>query len=83
MNHNISNLIVCIKTAYKLHLNSIKIPKTKLNMNILFLLYKEGLIKSFFVLKHNSQILIYLKYINKVPLIFDIKVVSKPSKRVY
>jgi ribosomal protein S8 len=83
MNHNISNLIMVIKTGYGLHLTSVKVQKTKLSVKILFLFYKIGLIRSFFILKNQREILIYLKYINKKPLILDIKAISKPSKRVY
>ena len=83
MKYNIGNLIASIKNGYKSHLFSIKVAKTKLNVNFLFLLYKQGLIRSFFILTNDRQILVYLKYNNKIPLIFDIKLISKPSKRVY
>jgi small subunit ribosomal protein S8 len=83
MHHNLSDLIIRIKNAQKLHLISIKVIKTNLAINFLFLLYKMGLIRSFFVLRNQREILVYLKYRNKKPLIFDITVVSKPSKRIY
>jgi ribosomal protein S8 len=83
MHHSLSDLIIRIKNAQKLHLISIKVIKTGLALNFLFLLYKMGLIRSFFVLRNQREILVYLKYRNKKPLIFDITVVSKPSKRIY
>jgi len=81
--HNFSDLISRLKVAYKTHLFSIKVLKNNLTINFLYLLYKLGLIRSFFILQNQSEVLVYLKYINKRPLIFDIKVISKPSKRVY
>lgn len=81
--YNLSDLIMRINVAYKAHLISVKVLKNKLSINLLFLLYKLGLIKSFFILTNQKEILIYLKYINKKPLIHKIEVVSKPSKRVY
>jgi ribosomal protein S8 len=83
MHHNLSDLIIRIKNAQKLHLISIKVIKTNLAINFLFLLYKMGLIRSFYILRNQREILVYLKYRNKKPLIFDITVVSKPSKRIY
>jgi ribosomal protein S8 len=83
MNHNLSDLITRLKIAYNLHLVSIKVLKNNLTLQFLFLLYKIGLIRSFFILKNQKEILVYLKYKNKKPVIFDIWVMSKPSKRVY
>jgi ribosomal protein S8 len=83
MYYNLADLIIRIKNAQKLHLVSIKVLKTGLAIKFLFLLYKMGLIRSFFILRNQREILVYLKYRNKKPLIFDITVVSKPSKRIY
>ena len=83
MYYNLADLIIRIKNAQKLHLVSIKVLKTGLAIKFLFLLYKMGLIRSFFILRNQREILVYLKYKNKKPLIFDITVVSKPSKRIY
>jgi ribosomal protein S8 len=81
--YNLADLISKLKVAYKAHLFSIKVLKNKLSINFLFLLYKIGLIHSFYILENENNILVYLKYKNKRPLIFDINIISKPSKRVY
>lgn len=83
MNHILSDLIARLSNGYNLHLSSIKVLKNNITLNFLFLLYKQGLIRSFFVLKNQREILVYLKYKNKKPIIFEIKIVSKPSKRIY
>jgi ribosomal protein S8 len=83
-NYNIADLLVRIKVAYKARLVSVKVLKTKLTINFLYLLYKIGLIKSFHILLNDLNILVYLKYKkNGSPLIYSIDLVSKPGKRVY
>jgi ribosomal protein S8 len=81
-NYNLADLIVRIKVAFTARLVSIKVLKTKLNINFLFLLYKIGLLRSFHVLE--KEILVYFKYKKDgKSLIYDISIVSKPSKRIY
>lgn len=81
--YNFSDLIVKIKWAYKGHFSSIKVLKNKFAVKFLFLLQKVGLIRGFFFLQDENNILVYLKYINGKACIYDIDLVSKPSKRVY
>jgi len=83
MNYILSDLISRLSNAYNLHLSSIKVLKNNMTLNFLVLLYKQGLIRSFFILRNQKEILVYLKYKNKKPVIFEIKIVSKPSKRIY
>lgn len=81
-NYNLADLVVRIKVAFNARLISIKVLKTKLNIKFIFLLYKIGLLRSFHILER--EILVYLKYKkNGKPLIYDMCIVSKPSKRVY
>lgn len=83
-NFNLADLLVRINTAYRAHLVSIKVIKTKFIINFLYLLYKMGLIKSFHILNKEKLILVYLKYKQDgKPLIHSIDLISKPSKRVY
>ena len=84
MNYYIlSDLIIRLKLAYKCHLISIKVLKNKFSIKFLNILYKIGIIRGFFILENENKILVYLKYKNKRATIYDIKVISKPSKRVY
>lgn len=81
-NYNLADLVVRIKVASNARLVSIKVSKTKLNINFLYLLYKMGLFRSFHVL--DNEVLVYLKYKkNGKPLIHDMYIISKPSKRIY
>ena len=81
--YNLSDLIIRLKLAYKNHLISVKVLKNKLSIKFLNILYKIGIIRGFYILENEKNILVYLKYKKKKATIFDIKVVSKPSKRVY
>jgi len=79
----LSDLICRIKVAYKCYLTSIKVVKNKLSINFLYLLYRIGLVRGFFILEKEDKILVLLKYKLKKPSIYDIKIISKPSKRIY
>lgn len=82
-NYHFADLLVRIKVAYRAHLISVKVIKTKLTVQFLYLLYKIGLIKSFYMIS-DSTILINLKYKkNGLPLIHSLDLISKPGKRVY
>lgn len=81
--YHLSDLIIRLKLAYRCHLISIKVLKNKFSIKFLNILYKIGVIRGFYILENENNILVYLKYKNKKATIFDIKVISKPSKRVY
>lgn len=83
-NYNLADLLVRIKVAYKAKLVSVKVLKNKLIFRFLYLLYKIGLIKAFYVSPNNLTILVYLKYKKDgMPLIHSMDLISKPGKRVY
>ena len=80
----LSNFFSNIKNGYLSKKYIIKQQKSKQIINILNLLIKEGLIKSYkFCNKNNNFVYIYLKYKNNKPIITNIKKISKPGKRVY
>jgi small subunit ribosomal protein S8 len=53
------------------------------NYDLIYILYKEGLIQSFNLKNFNSKILIYLRYYYNKILLDSIKIVSKPSLNRY
>jgi len=81
--YNFSDLIIRLKWGYKSHYNSIKVLKNKFTIKFLYLLQKIGLIRGFFFLSNENTLLVYLKYIRGKSCIFDINLISKPSKRIY
>ena len=84
----ISDMLTSIRNAILAKHKVVKIPYTKITLNITNLLLKEGLIKSFRKLKIGLRvsILISLKYTGKkkqIPFITNLKRISKPGSRVY
>ena len=83
-NFYLADLFVCIKVAYKARMSYVKVPRSKFIVKFLYLLYKIGVIKSFFLSLKNNTIIVYLKYKkNGQPLIHSINLISKPSKKIY
>jgi len=82
-NFILADLITRLKVGSKTRAVSVKVLKTKLTINFLFLLYKIGLIRSFHILSNERNILVYLKYKNNKSVIYSIDLISKPSKRIY
>jgi ribosomal protein S8 len=81
--YNFSDLIIRLKWAYKGHLRSIKVKKNKFTIKFLYLLQKIGLIRGILFISNNDMILVYLKYLGGKACIFNIDLISKPSKRIY
>jgi len=81
--YNFSDLIIKLKLGYKSHYKSIKVLKNKFTIKFLYILQKIGLIRGFFFLSNEHNILVYLKYTKGIPSINNIIVLSKPSKRIY
>lgn len=75
----INNLLVSIKNGYS---NKNKYAYCKINkfcLDVLWVLYKEGLISDFKIQSDISKIQIKLKYIKTKPLLININLISKPS----
>ncbi len=80
----LSNFFSKIKNGYLAKKYKITQYKSKQIINILNVLIKEGLIKSYQISKKNENIIyIYLKYNKNKSVIQQIIKISKPSKRVY
>lgn len=80
----LSNFFSKIKNGYLAKKYKITQYKSKQIINILNILIKEGLIKSYQISKKNKNIIyIYLKYKDNKFIINQIIRISKPSKRIY
>jgi ribosomal protein S8 len=80
---NIGKLLYTINSARQIRLKTVKVPYTSLNLRILELLEHIGLIRGFFI-KENQGCVITFKYTKQdSPLFFNIKQVSKETKRIY
>ena len=81
---NITNdLLVSLKNGYSNKNKYIYCKMNKFCLNILWILYKEGLIYDFKVLEEAKKIRVKLKYIKTKPLLTNIKLISKPSLRKF
>jgi small subunit ribosomal protein S8 len=82
----ISDSLVMIKNAIRAHKDEVVITGSKIKLEIMKILKKEGFIRDFRSItndRNSSDIKIALKYYNGEPVINDIKRVSKPSRRIY
>jgi small subunit ribosomal protein S8 len=84
-NHAVSNLVSSLKNGQMAGKKTIKCDSSKLKKEILKLLKEEGYIQDFSEKTEvNKKVLeITLKYISLEPVIKEIKVISKPGKRMY
>lgn len=85
MNHQVSDLIIRIKNATLARRKEVVIVYSKLAKEILDLLVKERFISSAKTITEDNRksLILVLKYNKRQPAITDVKIVSKPSLRIY
>jgi small subunit ribosomal protein S8 len=76
----LSDLICRLDVAARGHIKSIEVPISKLDLAVLDILYKHGLIRGFLLKK--NKIRVYLKYYGTKP-VCKLRLISKPSKKEY
>ena len=82
----IGDMITRIRNAQLRTLYNVKVPSSKYRANILEVLKQEGYISNYKLLpdsKNKNFLLVDLKYYNGLPVIKEIKRVSRPGRRVY
>ena len=82
----IGDMITRIRNAQLRTSYNVKIPSSKFRAKILEVLKQEGYISNYKLLsdsKNKSTLIVDLKYQNVLPVIKEIKRVSKPGRRVY
>ena len=82
----IGDMITRIRNAQLRTLSNVKIPSSKFRTKILDVLKQEGYISNYKFLsdtKNKGILLVDLKYYNGLPVIKEIKRVSRPGRRVY
>ena len=82
----IGDMITRIRNAQMRLLNNVRIPSSKFREKILDVLKQEGYIADYKLLSDSSDkgsLSVDLKYSNGLPVIKEIKRVSKPGRRVY
>ena len=82
----IADMITRIRNAQLRTLGSVSIPSSKFRARILDVLKEEGYISDYKLLsdaKNKESFLINLKYNNGLPVIKEIRRISKPGRRIY
>ena len=82
----IGDMITRIRNAQMRFLNNVKIPRSKFRAKILDVLKQEGYISDYKFLsdkKNKGSLLVDLKYNNGLPVIKEIRRISKPGRRIY
>ena len=82
----IGDMITRIRNAQLRTLYNVKVPSSKYRAKILEVLKQEGYISNYKLLpdsKNKSSLVVDLKYYNGLPVIKEIKRVSRPGRRVY
>jgi small subunit ribosomal protein S8 len=82
----IADMLTRIRNAVKAKFNSVDIPGSKLKVEIAKILKDEGYIRNYKFLKDGKQgiLRVYLKYGDgQSNVVYGLKRMSKPSRRVY
>ena len=82
----IGDMITRIRNAQMRLLHKVQIPSSKFRVMILEVLKQEGYISDYKILsdtKNKNTISVDLKYNNGLPVIKEIKRISKPGRRIY
>ena len=82
----IGDMITRIRNAQMRMLNKVRVPHSKFREKILDILKQEGYIADYKVLSDSNtktSLSVDLKYSNGLPVIKEIKRVSKPGRRIY
>ena len=82
----IGDMITRIRNAQLRALNNVTIPSSKFRAKVLDVLKSEGYISNYKALsdhKNKESFLVDLKYNNGLPVIKEIKRVSRPGRRIY
>ena len=82
----IGDMITRIRNAQLRTLYNVKIPSSKFRAKILEVLKQEGYISNYKLLsdsKNKNSLIVDLKYQDWLPVIKEIKRISKPGRRIY
>lgn len=85
MNHLVSDFIIRIKNSALSKRKEVILPFSNINREIGKVLVKEDFLES---IKEDSssgrrELKAIIKYENRIPVLTDVKIISKPSLRVY
>ena len=81
----IADMLTRIRNANQMRYEEVKVPASKIKIEIARILKEEGFIKDYKIVKDDAQgtIVLTLKYNKKERVITGLKRISKPGLRVY
>jgi small subunit ribosomal protein S8 len=85
MTDPIADMLTRIRNAAAARHTRVLIPASKMKLGLARVLKEEGYVKDIEILKDNPQgtIRLTLRYVDKTPVVTQLKRVSKPGLRVY
>lgn len=85
MTDPIADMLIRIKNAYNASHQAVLVPFSKLKIEVLKILKKEGYISDYQKKEYDQRpfVKVRLRYINGQPAISDLRKVSKPGRRIY
>jgi len=81
----IADMLTRIRNAQMAHHESLELPASRIKLDILRILKEEGYIKDFRVRREGARriVKVWLKYVDRKPMLSGLQRVSKPGRRVY
>jgi len=78
-------MLTRIRNAQMAHHESLELPASRIKLDILRILKEEGYIKDFRVRREGARriVKVWLKYVDRKPMLSGLQRVSKPGRRVY
>lgn len=85
MNYLVSDFVVRIKNSALSKRKEVVLPFSNINKEIGKVLVKEGFLESIKEAekKNKKELIATIKYENRIPVLTDVIIISKPSLRVY
>ena len=85
MNYHVSDFVMRIKNAYMAHRKEVTMPYSNINKAIGKVLVKQGFISEIKEAEDQGHhaLHVLLRYVRRKPVVTNVKIISKPSLRVY
>lgn len=83
VNYSVADSLIRIKNSYRAGHRELTIPYSKTIYSLCKILKDEGFIESVKTSANKKEIILNLKFVKRKPVISDVKIISKPSLRVY
>jgi small subunit ribosomal protein S8 len=81
-NYSLGDMVSRLRVAAKARHKSVDVLTTKFSLRVLEVLYKNGIIRGFYV-RSSGKTRVFLKYYQNKPVYFDMQLVSKPGHKVF